>query len=228
MFFIAKNIKLICKFIPIGINLQHGKRTEKMRYTKSAITSQYIIEKVAPIFNKKGYVGTSLSDMTEATGLTKGSIYGNFKNKDGVAIEALKYNISIITDSFFIEIANSLLSPINRLYSLPKLYHTRYEKIVAMGGCPIINTAADADDTHPQLRQITQDIVSKIEKALIAVIKEGILKGEIKPNTNPNKIAQVIISLVEGGFMMAKLIDDKKYFDHTLEHLREIIERIQI
>ena len=89
-----------------------------MRYIKSAITSQYIIEKVAPIFNKKGYVGTSLSDMTEATGLTKGSIYGNFKNKDGVAIEALKYNISIITDSFFIEIANSLLSPINRLYSL--------------------------------------------------------------------------------------------------------------
>jgi TetR/AcrR family transcriptional repressor of nem operon len=36
----------------------------------------------------KGYSGTSMSDITAATGLTKGSIYGNFENKDEVAIAA--------------------------------------------------------------------------------------------------------------------------------------------
>ncbi|WP_144916166.1 TetR/AcrR family transcriptional regulator [Mucilaginibacter frigoritolerans] len=35
-------------------------------------TRDFILQKVAPLFNKKGYAGTSLSDLTDATGLTKG------------------------------------------------------------------------------------------------------------------------------------------------------------
>jgi AcrR family transcriptional regulator len=61
--------------------------------SKSEQTKAFIIEKTAPIFNKKGYAGTSLSDMTEATNLTKGSIYGNFANKDEVALAAFDYNL---------------------------------------------------------------------------------------------------------------------------------------
>ena len=52
------------------------------------------LEKIAPIFNKNGYVGTSLSDITQATGLTKGAIYGNFKDKEALAIEAFNFNIN--------------------------------------------------------------------------------------------------------------------------------------
>ena len=48
--------------------------------TKSEKTTKYIIETVAPIFNKKGYEATSMKDITSATSLTKGAIYGNFKN----------------------------------------------------------------------------------------------------------------------------------------------------
>ena len=49
--------------------------------TKSELTSKFIIETVAPIFNKKGYAATSMSDITNATNLTKGAIYGNFENR---------------------------------------------------------------------------------------------------------------------------------------------------
>src|SRR4029453_13340332 len=55
-------------------------------------TREFIIQKTAPIFNTKGYAGTSLSDMTEATGLTKGSVYGNFANKEEVAGAAFDNN----------------------------------------------------------------------------------------------------------------------------------------
>lgn len=42
--------------------------------TKAEKTRNFIVEKTAPIFNMKGYAGTSLNDITAATGLTKGSI----------------------------------------------------------------------------------------------------------------------------------------------------------
>jgi len=53
--------------------------------TKAERTSAFIIERVAPVFNKHGYIGTSMSDLTEATGLTKGALYGNFENKEALA-----------------------------------------------------------------------------------------------------------------------------------------------
>lgn len=197
-------------------------------YSKSEKTKQFIIEKVAPIFNKKGFAGTSLSDLTEATGLTKGSIYGNFTNKDEVAIEAFKYNLSVITNSFFEEISRSTLSPLEKLLAFPKSYQMRYDSVIMMGGCPILNTAADADDTHPELKKMVQDIVIKIEKSLVSLIKEGISKNQIKSDTNPRKIAEVMISLVEGGFMMAKLLDNRKYFEHSLEQMDAIIKGISV
>ena len=61
--------------------------------TKAEKTSQYIVETTAPLFNKNGYTGTSLSDITDTTGLTKGAIYGNFKNKEELALEAFNFNV---------------------------------------------------------------------------------------------------------------------------------------
>ena len=49
---------------------------------KAEETRQYIIEKSALIFNKQGYAGTSINDITDAVNMTKGAIYGNFENKE--------------------------------------------------------------------------------------------------------------------------------------------------
>ncbi len=45
---------------------------------KGEQTRQEIIRRAAPLFNQKGYEGTALSDLMEATGLEKGGIYRYF------------------------------------------------------------------------------------------------------------------------------------------------------
>jgi hypothetical protein len=75
------------------LHLSH-KRIETM--SKAEKTRAFIIEKAAPIFNMKGFAGTSMADLTEATGLTKGAIYGNFENKDEVALAVYDYNLSLV------------------------------------------------------------------------------------------------------------------------------------
>ena len=59
-------------------------------------TKQLIIDKALPIFNTKGYNAASISDITSATGITKGAIYGNFKNKDEVATAAFERGVEIV------------------------------------------------------------------------------------------------------------------------------------
>ena len=67
--------------------------------TKAERTTAYIIETVAPIFNRHGYVGTSMNDLTEATGLTKGALYGNFENKESLALAAFQYNSTLLLNA---------------------------------------------------------------------------------------------------------------------------------
>ncbi|MEP2968608.1 TetR/AcrR family transcriptional regulator, partial [Nonlabens ulvanivorans] len=43
------------------------------------LTKDIIIKESADLFNTKGYKATSLSDITTATGFTKGAIYKHFK-----------------------------------------------------------------------------------------------------------------------------------------------------
>ncbi len=59
-----------------GDRLSSGHLGNWMRkmLTKAEITTQFIIDTVAPVFNKFGYAGTSMSDITKATGLTKGAV----------------------------------------------------------------------------------------------------------------------------------------------------------
>ena len=194
-------------------------------HRKSERTRQFIIEKVAPIFNRKGYAGTSLSDLTEATGLTKGAIYGNFKNKDEVAAEAFKYNLSTIANVLIADLAEAS-TPVEKLRTIPAFHRKIYGDIAAMGGCPILNTATDADDTHPQLRQLVQEAVERTRQNIKNFIGQGIEQGQIKKETDGDKIAGLVVALVEGGILVSRLAGDRKYLDNALDQVEVMINEI--
>ena len=104
--------------------------------TKAEKTTAYIIETVAPLFNKFGYVGTSMSDLTEATGLTKGAIYGNFENKEALALSAFEYNRNILLSEIRIKLAVDG-SALDKIFSLITFYRQYDVFTLPHGGCPI-------------------------------------------------------------------------------------------
>ena len=97
----------------------------KEQGSKAERTRSFIIESTAEIFNKKGYAGTSLSDLTEATGLTKGSIYGNFENKEDVALAVFDYNHSRILHR-----TRSLVEEAKTFHDKLMVYATVYKRLI--------------------------------------------------------------------------------------------------
>ncbi|HHL52378.1 MAG TPA: TetR/AcrR family transcriptional regulator, partial [Flammeovirgaceae bacterium] len=140
---------------------------------KSDNTKTYIIERVAPVFNKKGFTGTYLSDLEKVTGLTKGSIYGNFKDKNEVALEAFKYNFKQLSDKIQSNISNAR-TPKEKLWRFIEFYNTEYENIISKGGCPILNTAVDADDGNEILKTAVKKAIIKWIKLIENILAEGI------------------------------------------------------
>lgn len=190
---------------------------------KSERTRQYIIEKTAPIFNTKGYAGTSLSDMTEATGLTKGSVYGNFKNKDEVAIAVFEYNFDRLLIMLNSEISKRKTYR-EKLLCFPELYLNFLCDKFPVGGCPIMNTAIEADDTHQDLKNAAKKALVKWFDSFVYLINKGKEKGEFKSSTNAEDKALVIISLIEGAIMITKVTGKTNYLKSLMCSLKTIIE----
>lgn len=195
--------------------------------SKAERTKQFIIEKTAPIFNMKGYSGTSMSDITEATGLTKGSIYGNFENKDEVAIAAFKFNVKRLQDTFAREIEKQKTFK-NKLLVYPRLYSDYYDLRVTQGGCPIINTATEADDTHPVLRKKVENTILAWRDKLADLIQQGITAGEFKAQPiDPERTALTIIAIIEGAVMIAKITGKLSNLSDIMLSLHKIIDDLE-
>lgn len=192
---------------------------------RSEKTRQFIIEKTASIFNKKGYIGTYLSDLTNATGLTKGSIYGNFKDKNEVAVEAFRYNFGNIAHQ-----VNSLVDPethaIDKLLGFVTFYRQEFQNVFANGGCAILNTATDADDVNDQLKTEACKALQKWKNKIIRILEEGMQQGEVK-NVNAPQFANKMIALIEGTIMMAKVLNEYEIMHNNLDCLQSEIEALR-
>lgn len=192
--------------------------------SKAERTRQYIIEKTAVIFNKKGYAGTSLADLTEATGLTKGSIYGNFENKEEVAIAAFEYNAGRVADH-----VDSLVAQASSYYDKLLVYTTVYANptLADRGGCAILNTAIEADDTNGLLKDKAAKAVARWRKKVADLIKGGIDAGEFKTDIDVSQTALAIVALIEGGVMIAKVTDSPANMASVLSTVKSLIDQMK-
>lgn len=192
--------------------------------SKAEKTRNYIIEKAAPVFNTKGYAGTSLTDLIEATRLTKGAIYGNFENKDEIAIAVYKYNVTLIGKRLD-DAMNAKKSATDKLIAFTEYYRTNWKKICERGGCPILNASVEADDNLPVLKKNVQYSVKKLASKITEVIDDGKKKHEFKKKVNSTDFAYTIIAQLEGGMMLTKIMDDAKYLFSALDQIVKMVHQ---
>jgi TetR/AcrR family transcriptional repressor of nem operon len=190
--------------------------------SKAERTRLFILETTAPIFNKKGYAGTSMSDLTEATGLTKGSIYGNFANKEEVALAAFDYNSAKIRKQIQERIQKAD-TYYDKLLVYAQVYHSFTRASFPAGGCPILNTAVDADDTNPLLKDKAAQAVLRWKKSIENLVQAGIEAGEFKEDADISGTALSMIALIEGGIMIAKVTNTPASLDKVLKTVNAFV-----
>ena len=191
--------------------------------TKAEITSDFIIRTIAPVFNKKGYSGTSISDITKATGLTKGAIYGNFTDKNELAVKSFVYNVNIVASK--IEKAISPYSShLDQLYAISNFYKDYYDFTFQFGGCPILNVGIDANHQNPELMEKVKKVITKLQNNLAQIISNGQLTGELKKDLDPKLYAKRIFSMIEGGIFVATMLKDKSYMEDLTISINQIIQ----
>jgi AcrR family transcriptional regulator len=169
---------------------------------KGEMTRQRIIEEAAPIFNQRGYEACSIQALMEATGLEKGGIYRHFASKEELAAEAFRFALARV-----VEVRRQGLGEIEGAVEKLRYVVTRFVETpgIVPGGCPLMNTAIDADDGNPVLRGLALEGIREWKTKLCEVVKEGIQRGEIRQDVEPRRIANTIVATLEGALMISRL-----------------------
>ncbi|MBD1399030.1 TetR/AcrR family transcriptional regulator [Pontibacter sp. JH31] len=191
--------------------------------SKAERTRQLIVERSAPIFNQKGFAGTSMQDIMAATGLTKGGIYGHFESKEEIALAAFEHAAGIITRQIFDRIAQHERAS-DKLKAILAYYRQYLISSPVTGGCPVMNTAVEADDTNPLLRASVIKVLNRLHKAVANIVNQGIAEGEFRPGANASNFSILFVSMIEGGIMLSKAYGDSKHLNTVIKHLEQLIE----
>ncbi len=190
-------------------------------------TSEFILDKVAPVFNRQGYVGTSLTDITKATGLTKGAIYCNFANKEELALKSFQLNVDVAITPLF-KILASTTGSLEKLYTITKYQRSYYDVVKDRGGCPMLRVGVDTKYINPLLFQSAQNLSQRFITGLSNIISEGIVNGEIQENIDPLQYAKLLLSLIEGSSLLAFTHNDETYITTAMDFIdHAIIEKIR-
>jgi len=192
--------------------------------TKGEVTRQKIIEQAAPLFNRLGYAGCSMQDIMAATGLEKGGLYRHFSSKEELAEEAFCYSLARVTEARWGGI-DQVEGSVEKL----RFLIVRFVDIHSIfpGGCPVMNTAIDADDGNPALRKLVQKAVQEWKAKIGRIVKAGIERGEIRGDVDPRGIANIMIAALEGALMISRLEGNRTAIHDAETMLDKVLVELQ-
>ena len=192
--------------------------------SKSEKTKSFIIETVAPIFNKNGYSAMSLSKITQATGLTKGAIYGHFENKEELALEAFRFSVRKVLKDLNIYI-NKETSPIKKLYNIASFYENYYDYSKQFGGCPILNIGVDSNNQNTAIANLVRSYNTRILEQFSLLIETGKQLKEIKSAVNSEIYAKRFFYMIEGAVYMSYIMKDGSFLNDLSLTIKQIIKQ---
>jgi TetR/AcrR family transcriptional repressor of nem operon len=183
--------------------------------SKGTETRNRIIEKSAPLFNRKGFDGCSVKDIVDAAGLEKGSLYGHFPNKESLAVAAFDFAWKETCES-----RTAGMNQIDGAIEKLKLHvHNSVVRPVFPGGCPLINTVIDSDDGNPALKNEAREALKTWRRFLQGIVEQGQERNQIRSEVEAADVVAVMIALLEGAMVLDRFDPKAGFLDKAEQHI---------
>ena len=192
---------------------------------KAEKTRQWIAEKTAPLFNKKGFEATSLSDLTTATGLTKGALYGNYKDKQAIRKAAFEYAM-VEVRNLAKDYLGSATTFKGKLSALVGFFASYVLSPPVEGGCPLLNTAIEVDDGDPNMRAVVVKELHAMVNYISWLLEKGIAANEFKPDIDTKALAYTFFCSIEGALMFSRVEQSRDPMNMVVAHCNNLLDQI--
>jgi TetR/AcrR family transcriptional regulator, transcriptional repressor for nem operon len=172
------------------------------------------------VFWRKGFQGTSLDDITAATGLAKPSLYAAFGDKNALFLKVLdRYHERIVANAErILNEGPSARDAIERWLTglVPFCSGVRGSR-----GCLSINTAADGASDQKEVRKSVARFNRKLEELLKNRLRAD--RAQFSDGFDPDSAADTIMAIYSGLMVMAKDAPDAVRVRATLNQAMKLL-----
>ncbi|TKJ85792.1 TetR/AcrR family transcriptional regulator [Erwinia persicina] len=154
------------------------------------------LDKAVELFWAKGYEGTSLTDLTEAIGVNKPSLYAAFGSKEQLFLKALdRYHERIRT---FAAHLLTLPSARNSIKDFLCALATFQSASGTPHGCLLVQGALAGSNESQRVREILGEVREYGVEALRNFLQRAYDQGEIPPDTDLVTLARYFVTVHQG------------------------------
>ncbi|MFT4597839.1 MAG: AcrR family transcriptional regulator [Bacteroidia bacterium] len=186
---------------------------------KPKIDRRTLLKNSLSVFKSKGYTATSMSDLANANGLLKGSMYHYIESKEQLMLEVLNSLMDHYINKVFITAYDEELSPYDRLFLLSKKAEEIY--IYEDAGNFFANIGLETKNLNLGFERVIQEFFEKwiatVEYIYTYVVSEE--DAHVK--------AESVVAQIEGAVLLMKVMDDAGHLRRVIGGLLEEYKELE-
>jgi AcrR family transcriptional regulator len=188
-------------------------------------TADRLVFAAMRLFAEKGYGSTSVADILREAGANPGSLYHAFPTKQDLLLEVLRRYRDGIGPMLLEPAWRGVDDPIRRIFALLASYRAMLVASDCLYGCPIGSLALELHEPDPPVRELLSVNFAGWVGAIEACLRAA---GDWLPRgTNTRRLAQLVLTVMEGGVMQSRTHRSPQAFDAGVEALRDYFNRLR-
>lgn len=187
-------------------------------------TRARIIEAAMELFWLKGYGSTSIADILSRSQVNSGSLYHVFPGKQDLLVAVLEAYRDGIGPMLLEPAWAGVDDPVEKVFALLGKYRSLIVETECEYGCPIGSLALELHEADPAVRKL---LAQNFENWVAAVASslEG-ARDRFPRGTDLRALAELALTVMEGGVMQARTHRDVVHFDRSVSQLRTYFEML--
>lgn len=197
--------------MPMAVSSQHESKTR-------------LIEAALSVIRTKGYSASTVEDICESAGLTKGSFFHHFRSKDDLALDAIRY-WNTVNEKFFADAPfQQQKDPLQRLFGYLNLRASILTDEIPEFTCLLGTLLQETHETHPEIRAACERGLATHVDELTRDLKAAKKRYAPKATWSAEEVGYFIQGALQGSFIFAKAKQNSEAVRQTITHLRRYLE----
>ena len=189
-----------------------------------APTKQKLLDSALQLMLVKGFPATTLDEVCTAAGVTKGSFFHYFADKEEIGSAVLDHFVAGRMHAVQGAAFHKLSDPLKRVYGYIDTMIKLSRDSPGMPSCLLGNFAQDLSDTHPRLLAQCGRHFDQWAQMLKRDLDQAKAQYAPKATFDTLGLADHCIAVLEGALILAKAREDRKVIDKQLRHLKNYLQ----
>lgn len=188
---------------------------------KARATRERILAAAEQLFHRHGYHATGLDRIIAEAGVTKGNFYYHFKSKEMLAVDTLQRHFDRIGNAMS-QRARTGSPPLDSLLGILELFVETIEqqkRNEGVMGCYFGNFSLEMGGENAAVRKGLARVFATFRDRFRQLLEQARDAGVLAADRDPEQIAGVIVSLLEGAILLDKVGQESQEVRRAVDFL---------